>query len=247
MKNYFILALVVLFGFFGVNAQTLLTCAQNPSGAKVSFISKSGQDIQLKVDWDENSTLSAVNLTLENATCTDCPYIGGMGRPHGTSKTWTIRQTDPNAPVSVAWVNDYCGSTAAVTIPATETTVLPINGTIVLRGDNTRYVSLLSDSKLAVNQNSKSDAVSITVISAGNGKVALQASNGKYVTIDASSVGRVSATKNSIGATEKFTVEELASGGFSIKASNGKYIQAAYSSGGVLLANSNSPKKFTYQ
>lgn len=221
----------------------------NCGGVKVTVESVIATAVQVKVDATiygkqinpPGGAYSGFEI-VGSGTCSNCTPV----KPGSLVKTWTI--TGYQADVTKLKFSRFLGACQNETpIVLSSTSVLPINGTIVLRGDNTRYVSLLSDSKLAVNQNSKSDAVSITVLSAGNGKVALQASNGKYVTIDASSVGRVSATKNSIGATEKFTVEELASGGFSIKASNGKYIQAAYSSGGVLLANSNSPKKFTYQ
>lgn len=127
---------------------------------------------------------------------------------------------------------------------------LPIGSSLVLRGNNTRYITLLGNDlkSLAVNENNKSNAEVFQIVDAGNGKVALLASNNKYVTHDGSAIGRIGATANTIGDKEKFIIESLDnSGSFSIKASNGKFVQAAYSSGGVLLANSNSPKKFTQQ
>ena len=122
---------------------------------------------------------------------------------------------------------------------------LPIGSTIVLQGDNTRYVTVTSGSDLSVNENSKSNAENFVVFDAGNGKIAFQAENGKFVTI--TSRGRVQPTANRIEADEMFTVENLPTGGFSMKANNGKYLIAAYSSGGVVLASFDTPKKFMYQ
>jgi len=123
MKNHTIITFVALFGFFGINAQTLLTCTGSKTGAKISFMSKSGQDIKLKVDWDEGSTFSSANVEIKNGTCVDCSSIGGIGRPNGSSKTWTIRQTNTNAPVSIAWATTgtikYCGGNTQVNVPMT--------------------------------------------------------------------------------------------------------------------------------
>lgn len=122
MKNY-IITTILLFGVLGVNAQVLLTCAGSKTGAKISFVSKSGQDIQLKVDWDEGSTFSANNLAIENGACTNCEKIGGISRANGSSQTWTIRQTDTEKPVSIAWATSgtirYCAGEAPVNIPKT--------------------------------------------------------------------------------------------------------------------------------
>lgn len=123
MRLLSILTLVVLFCFTETYAQTLLTCTGSRTGAKVSFVSKVGQDITLRIDWDEGSTFAPANLGIQNGTCEDCSYIGGIGRPHGSFKNWVIRQTDPNQPVTVAWATNgtinYCGGSTPVTIPGT--------------------------------------------------------------------------------------------------------------------------------
>lgn len=105
-------------------APVLLSCTGSKSGAKISFVSKSGKDIKLKVDWDEGATFASGNLKINNGTCTDCSPVGGIGRPHGKSKMYTIRQTNSGQPVSIAWGGNqgnirFCAgdSNAFVTIP----------------------------------------------------------------------------------------------------------------------------------
>ncbi|MEL6835971.1 MAG: hypothetical protein AAFP77_23420 [Bacteroidota bacterium] len=115
---------------------------------------------------------------------------------------------------------------------------LPIGSTIVMQGDNTRFITIASESMLSVNENSQSNAERFRVIDAGDGQIALQASSGKYVTIDHSRHGRIQATASTMGVNERFTVANLPAGGFSV---------AAYASGGVLLATGAEAKKFMYQ
>lgn len=126
-----------------------------------------------------------------------------------------------------------------------QASVLPINSEVAIRGSNTRYsfVDANDVSIIKVAQNSIVASGKLTVRDAGNGKIALQATNGKYATIDGN--GRVSAIKSSVGSAEKFTVEDLGNGKFALKASNGKYVAPAYSSGGVWIASSTSPIAFT--
>lgn len=111
-------------GSHQANAQTLLTCSGSSTGAKVSLESISGTTITLRMDWDEGSTFAPANLAITNGTCQSCPFIGGIGRPHGTFQFWTIEQTDPSQAVSVAWATtgtiNYCGGSTPAIIPGTE-------------------------------------------------------------------------------------------------------------------------------
>lgn len=107
-----------------------------------------------------------------------------------------------------------------------------------MQGDNTRFITIASESMLSVNENSQSNAERFRVIDAGDGQIALQASSGKYVTIDHSRHGRIQATASTMGVNERFTVANLPAGGFSV---------VAYASGGVLLATGAEAKKFMYQ
>ncbi|MCB0524399.1 MAG: T9SS type A sorting domain-containing protein [Lewinellaceae bacterium] len=120
MKFYFILLAVLFLSLNAVTAQTLLTCTNSQSGAKVTFVEQTGQDITLLVDWDEGSTFSGNNLVITNGTCQSCPNIGGIGRPHGIFKYYTIHQTDPDQPVTIDWAPPgtyvYCGGGNPATI-----------------------------------------------------------------------------------------------------------------------------------
>ena len=89
-----------------------MICTNSRTGANVSFVSKSGTTIKVKVEWDEGSTfIGANNLDITNGTCTDCPRIGGMAREHGTEKIYTITQSNASQDVTIRWDNTtYCGN-----------------------------------------------------------------------------------------------------------------------------------------
>ncbi len=113
--KYLLVSIALLLGSLStINAQTLLECSNSRTNARITFESKVGDIINLKVYWDEGSTFSGAALNITNGECVSCPRVGGIGRPHGTEKTYQIRQIDPNMAVSIAWASTgYCGNEAA--------------------------------------------------------------------------------------------------------------------------------------
>ena len=119
MKKFLAFIAFALCGFSFLSAQTILTCTNSSTNARVEFLSKNGQTIKVKVYWDEGSGFNASSLNITNGTCTDCPMIGGMSREHGTEKVYTITQTNSTQEVTLAWASSgYCGGTSA-TVPGT--------------------------------------------------------------------------------------------------------------------------------
>ena len=129
MKSLFIAFTAICLSLTVANAQVLLTCSNSKTGAKVVHVSKSGQDIVIRVDWNEGSgfTLDR-NLALTNATCSNARegVGGGYKDKSGNkviSKEYYLRQTDPGKAVSIAWKSSgtiaYCGGSAAATVPGT--------------------------------------------------------------------------------------------------------------------------------
>ena len=125
MKNLILKPIFLIFtlSFFIVNianSQTLLTCSNSNTGAMVSLVSITNQTIVLKIDWNEGSTFAQQNLVLGNATCTTCQNVGGANPDF---RDWTLMQTDPNLPVTVAWGTsgtiNYCGGSEPAAIPGT--------------------------------------------------------------------------------------------------------------------------------
>lgn len=106
------LAIFVSLSHF-IKAQGALTCNGSKTGAKITLLSTNNEEIKVKVDWDEGATFTPQNLQLTNATCVNCPYVGGIGK-NNPVQTWTLKQTDLAKPVSVAWATEgtikFCGN-----------------------------------------------------------------------------------------------------------------------------------------
>ncbi len=101
-----------------------LECKSSQSGARVTFTSKQGQTINLRVDWDEGATFVAKNnLKITNGICENCPTLGGIDtKKNPRSATYIVKQTDPNQPVTIIWGGNegnikYCGSDRSLIIP----------------------------------------------------------------------------------------------------------------------------------
>jgi hypothetical protein len=119
-----VIAIIAWLAPANLSAQSSMDCANSKSGAKVTFLAKEGQIISLKVDWNEGATfMGKINLALTNATCEDCPNLGGLDRKLPREATYTIRQTDPSQPVIVKWGGNagnikFCGADRSLVIPA---------------------------------------------------------------------------------------------------------------------------------
>lgn len=73
------------------------------------------------------------------------------------------------------------------------------------------------------------------LIELGGGRVALQASNGMYVSGGSGSADLVASQSNGISATENFLVTDLGGGWLTLKAVNGQYVSADQNGGGTAL------------
>jgi hypothetical protein len=125
-KFFFVAFVAIIITSANLTGQSM-DCAGSKNGAKVTFVSKEGQTIQLKVDWNEGATfVGNTNLALTNATCEDCPTLGGIDKTKNPrSATYTIHQTDPSQPVIVKWGGNagnikFCGADRSLEIPADE-------------------------------------------------------------------------------------------------------------------------------
>ena len=105
-----------------VESSLTLDCENSKTGAKLTLLSKNGQNIKMRLDWDEGATFSGLALDITNGSCESCPRVGGIGRPHGTSAIYEIRQTDATKPVIIKWGGQpgnrkYCGEDRSMIIP----------------------------------------------------------------------------------------------------------------------------------
>lgn len=101
-----------------------LECKGSQNGARVTFTSKQGQTINLRVDWDEGATfVGKTNLKITNGVCETCPTLGGIDtKKNPRSATYIVKQTNPNQPVTIMWGGNegnikFCGSDRSLVIP----------------------------------------------------------------------------------------------------------------------------------
>ncbi len=93
----------------------LLTCSNSKTNARIDVVTpfNGGSTAQIKVSWDEGATLNKDNLIISNGSVTapSETRIGGIGRPHGTLKIYTITRRNTSQPVTIAWkAKGYCGN-----------------------------------------------------------------------------------------------------------------------------------------
>ncbi len=81
---------------------------------------------------------------------------------------------------------------------------------------------------------------SFTFEDQGNGKVAIKAFDGHYVTLDSYLLGTLKATSHDISAAATFTLVDLGNDQVAIKADNGKYLRADFGGNAGLSAGSSS-------
>jgi len=101
-----------------------LDCKGSNNGARVTFTSKQGSVIKLRVDWDEGATfVGKTNLNITNGVCEDCPTLGGIDtKKNPRSATYIVRQTDTSKPVIIKWGGNagnikFCGEDRSLIIP----------------------------------------------------------------------------------------------------------------------------------
>lgn len=81
---------------------------------------------------------------------------------------------------------------------------------------------------------------SFTFEDQGNGKLAIKAFDGHYVTLDSYLVGTLKATSHDLTAAASFTLVDLGNNKVALKADNGKYLRADFGGGVGLSAASSS-------
>lgn len=105
----FILVCFFLFLGFSNYAQESLICNSSQTGAKLIFVSKVGNIINLKIYWDEKTIFGSDDLDITNGECQSCPKVGGKERTYGTEQDYQVKQINTNKPVMIKWGDSYCG------------------------------------------------------------------------------------------------------------------------------------------
>jgi hypothetical protein len=108
---------------------------------------------------------------------------------------------------------------------------------IVLKASNNMYVISSGDTALLAVQPDAAKAEVFEKIDQGNGKYALKASTGKFVTDDRTKKNVLSANRDAVGEWEQFEIITLEGGKINLKSSAGKIVCGDQGSGGILVAN----------
>jgi len=108
---------------------------------------------------------------------------------------------------------------------------------IVIKSFNNQYVSLNADQMLVADQPDVSKAETFEKIDLGNNKIALKATNGKFVCADQSKFSFLYADRDKNGEWETFEITVSENTKTYLKASNGQYISTDQSQKGSLVAN----------
>ena len=116
----FILTGFILFFVTSSHAQETLTCNSSTTEAKLVFVSKIGDMINLKIYWDESTVFSEEDLYISNGVCESCPKVGGSDSSHETEQNFQIKQTNTTKPTTIRWNNSYCGTRQSMIIDPIE-------------------------------------------------------------------------------------------------------------------------------
>jgi len=134
-----VFTIMLTLGFLALTQAQVMNCNGSSSGAKVTFVEQDLTTVTLLVDWDEGSTFSSSSLALTNATCSSCPFIGGIGRPNGIQKTYVLNKIDNTQPVVVDWgpigTSAYCGAQSITVQPSPAPSSGQDNALNFLQGD----------------------------------------------------------------------------------------------------------------
>lgn len=112
-------------------------------------------------------------------------------------------------------------------------------------GTGQRYFVLDSNSN-GVRIGSATSGETFTVEVVGNNRIAIKASNGKYLTVDDSIHGRVFANADSVDDSGKFLLVQMGPDKLALKGYNNKFLRPAYASGGAWLCNSNNAEAYQF-
>lgn len=107
----------------------------------------------------------------------------------------------------------------------------------LLKAANSMYVVIAPDSGLVASQPDPTKAEVFEKIDLGNGKSALKASNGKFVSDNRNKNSKVDAFRDKAQGWEEFEIIALNPTAVNIKTSAGKYVCADLGGGNVLIAN----------
>jgi hypothetical protein len=116
----FILTSFMLFFMTSSHAQETLTCNSSTTRAKLVFVSKIGDMINLKIYWDEKSIFSEDDLYISNGVCESCPKVGGSDRSHKIEQSFQVKQTNTKKPTTIRWNSSYCGTRQSMIIDPIE-------------------------------------------------------------------------------------------------------------------------------
>jgi hypothetical protein len=120
-----------------------------------------------------------------------------------------------------------CGSSEQKQEPAqTETTAQ--SNKYIMKASNMMYVTIGSDQVLVANEPNPTKAETFEKMDLGNGKSALRASTGKYVSDDREKDGQLDVFREEAHEWETFEVIALDNTKVNIKSSRGKYVGADY-------------------
>ncbi|MCW3085016.1 MAG: hypothetical protein JWP12_2382 [Bacteroidetes bacterium] len=131
-----------------------------------------------------------------------------------------------------------CGSSSDQKNPKDQTaeTSSP-NEKFIIRASNSQFLSLTPNNTFVSNQVDPTKAAIFEKINLGNGKCALKAPNGKYVSADKSQRSLLYATKDSCGESETFEIIAVDESRTQIRSSAGKYVCADRTKGDTLVVN----------
>lgn len=130
-----------------------------------------------------------------------------------------------------------CGSSDQPKEEEKQPEVVAPSKKFVIKAHNMMYVVINSDSVLVANQADPTKAEVFEKIDQGNGKFALRASTGRYVSNNQANSFVVDVIRNTPSDWEQFELIALDQTTANIKASSGKYISADLASTNILYGN----------
>ena len=132
MKKFILLFSIAILGTLQTATAQVINCDGSKTGAKLTFLSQSGNIIKVLVDWDEGAGFNQGSLRITNGTCQKGPLLGGNQGTRVRQGEYQIEQTDLSAPVTIGWggpSTQYCGSNT-ITINAKSRNTLNVGETL---------------------------------------------------------------------------------------------------------------------
>jgi hypothetical protein len=110
-----------------------------------------------------------------------------------------------------------------------------------LKASNMMYVAINADSLLVANQSDPTKAEVFERIILENGKVAIKASSGRFISDNRVNNSVVDVIREQALAWEEFELIAIDDVAVNIRSSTGKYVSANYAQGDILMAISDKP------